>query len=155
MFDLADAVFARLDVPAPATRRRVGRRCRTGPGVRDISHGLVYLLPSVLLPVALALVGRHRSPVALIAASGFGWIWSAGSAWLAYRLLGRGLPASAGRVLRWAALVGTALGALTGLVIVAWHRRWHLAGRRRRRAPGLPDGLDDRADISAGDLAGR
>lgn len=120
VFDLADAVFARLDVPVPADEGRAPTGAERIRALRDISHGLVYLLPSVLLPVALALVGRHRFAIALIAASGLGWVWSAGSAWLVYRLIGRGLPISAGRVLRWAALGGAALGALTGLVIMAW-----------------------------------
>jgi hypothetical protein len=119
VFDLAEELFARLDTGAAGR----GGHPVTGAGrraaVRDVSHGLVYLLPAALLPTLPALVGVHRLVLALVIASGLGWVWSAGSAWLAYRLLGRGLHASAGRVLWVAALSGTAVGSAAGAVTAA------------------------------------
>jgi hypothetical protein len=119
VFELAEEVFARLDDPAPAPAARSATDTARRPGVREVSHGLLYLLPGVLLPALPSLVGVHRLVLALLTASGLGWVWSAGSAWLAYRLLGRGLSRSASRALRAAALSGVTLGAVAGGVVAA------------------------------------
>ena len=120
VFHLAGELYRRLDAepftPAPAPGTGAG----PGRAVRDISHGLLYVLPAALLPALPPLVGARPLMLALVTASGLGWVWSAGNAWLAYRLLGRGLARSAGRVLRGAALAGTASGALAGGVIAAF-----------------------------------
>ncbi len=120
VFALADELYEILDRPAvPASSPRTGRALWWKNALRDCSHGLLYLLPSALLPVALVYVGHRPLAVTLVAASAFGWVWAAGIAGLAYRLLGCGRPAYAARVLRWAALVSPALGGLIGLVVMA------------------------------------
>ncbi|BCJ69854.1 hypothetical protein [Polymorphospora rubra] len=115
VFVLADDVWRRLG-PVPAQRSAQTARHGEGRALRDISHGLLYLSPSALFPVALALVGGRTMVVALLAVGGLGWVWASCSAWLAYRLLGRGLDRNAGRLLRGAALVGPPVAAGTGLV---------------------------------------
>ena len=117
VFQLAEEVYARIDAQAFAPEAPPALGAGTGRAIRDLSHGLLYVLPAALLPALPPLVGAHPLMLALVTASGLGWVWSAGSAWLAYRLLGRGLAGSAGRVLRGAALVGTASGAVSGGVI--------------------------------------
>jgi hypothetical protein len=98
----------------------VRERAQVSRAARDISHGLLYLLPSAFLPVAVAVVGRDSMTAALVVASGLGWVWSAAAAWLGYRLLGRGLVAASGRVLRWSTLASVPIGAAAGFGAVLW-----------------------------------
>jgi hypothetical protein len=119
VFLLAEAVFARLHRRAPVVVP-VRERAQVGRAVRDISHGLLYLLPSALFPVAVAVVGRDAMAAALVAASGLGWVWSAVAAWVGYRLLGRGLADASGSVLRWSTLASVPIGAAAGFGAVLW-----------------------------------
>lgn len=111
VFVLAEEVFRRLDprvrppaVPpvAPADAVRAAR---------DLSHGLLYLMPGVLLPAVLAILAERPVVLALLVVGPFGWVWSGGTAWLAYRLVGRGLVRASGRLLRWSALLGPVIAA--------------------------------------------
>jgi hypothetical protein len=121
VFRLAEDLFATLDEPSePVPPQPASRVLWWKTTIRDVSHGLLYLLPSALLPLALTFVGHRRLAVTLIAVSALGWVWSAAIAGLAYRMLGRGLRSYAGLVLRLAALCGPALGAATGLTVAVW-----------------------------------
>lgn len=88
-------------------------------GLRDVSHGLLYLLPAAVFPAALAVLGRRSLVFGLVLAAGVGWVWAGGATWLAYRLLGRGYPGSAARVLRWSAISGLPVTAAASAVLVA------------------------------------
>jgi len=85
----------------------------------DVTHGLLYLLPAAVFPAALAVLGRRSLVLGLVVASGLGWVWAGGATWMAYRLLGRGHPGSAARVLRWSALAGLPVAAAASVAVVA------------------------------------
>ncbi|MER6591202.1 hypothetical protein ABT214_04970, partial [Micromonospora purpureochromogenes] len=115
VFVLAEAVFRRLD---PEIRPRGVPRITPGDPVRaarDVSHGLLYLMPGVLLPAVLAILDERSVTLALLVVGPLGWVWSAGAAWLAYRLVGRGFVRVAGRLLGWSTLLGPAVAAAAAL----------------------------------------
>jgi hypothetical protein len=116
VFALAARVFA-LVRPVPATPGGTAGDPRAGHGARDAAHGLLYLVPAALFPAALAAAGRHALLPALVTASALGWVWSSAGAWLAWRLLGRGLVRSAGRVLAATAVAGLPVAAAAGAVV--------------------------------------
>ncbi|MEH0843445.1 hypothetical protein V6U81_13760 [Micromonospora sp. CPCC 205711] len=111
VFVLAEEVFRRL---APEIRPpRVPHFASGDPGraARDLSHGLLYMMPGVLLPAVLALLDQRSGVRGLLTAGAVGWVWSGGTAWLGYRLVGRGLSRPAARLLRRSALLGPAVAA--------------------------------------------
>ena len=118
VFALATEVHRRAGRGSTAAAvRRVSRRWATE--LRDIGHGVLYLLPATIFPAVLAVLGNRPLFLGLIIAGGIGWVWAGGATWLAYRLIGREHPGSAGRALRWAALTGPPVAAAvsTGLVV--------------------------------------
>ncbi|MFI6328734.1 hypothetical protein ACIBBG_10625 [Micromonospora chersina] len=111
VFVLAEAVFRRLDQenrPRPAVRPASGDPVRAA---RDVSHGLLYLMPGVVLPAVLATLDQRSVTLALLLVGPLGWVWSGGTAWLAYRLVGRGQVRGAARLLGWSTLLGPAVAA--------------------------------------------
>jgi hypothetical protein len=116
VFELADEVYRRLGPTTPVVvtgRSRPDRR-RT---LRDLSHGGLYLLPSAAFPAALATLGRNSLVLVVVLAGGLGWVWSGGTSWFAYRLLGHEQPPSAARLLRWAAIAAFPMAALLGIAV--------------------------------------
>ncbi|WP_446212723.1 hypothetical protein [Micromonospora sp. IBSANI012] len=111
VFVLAEEVFRRLDpeIRPPA----VPRAAPADPvrAARDLSHGLLYLMPGVLLPAVLAILAERSVVLALLIVGPLGWVWSGGTAWLAYRLVGRSQVRVAARLLRGSTLLGPAVGA--------------------------------------------
>lgn len=117
VFALAAEVYRRLPPtppPAPPTPEVPGWRA----GRRDISHGLLYLMPGALFPAVLAAVGRGPLVVVLVLTGGLGWAWSGGASWLAYRRLGASDPPGAARVLAWSVLLGLPAAGTLGLLLV-------------------------------------
>ena len=115
VFDLADEVCRRVgpgpDKPSP-------RRARNWTAeLRDIGHGLLYLLPGAVFPIAFGAVGREALVVGVLVAAALGWVWSGATAWLAYQMLGDGKPGSAGRLLRWSSLLALPVAALAGAAV--------------------------------------
>jgi hypothetical protein len=100
-----------------AAVRRVSRRWAAE--LRHIGHGVLYLLPATVFPAVLTLLGDRPLILGLIIAGGLGWVWAGGANWVAFRLLGREHPGSAGRALRWAALSGPPLAAAVSVGVVA------------------------------------
>ena len=119
VFALAEEVRHRAGPTRSTTVAAPGTARRWGPALRDITHGLLYLLPAAVFPAALAVLGRRSLVLGLVLAGFVGWVWAGGATWLAYRLLGRGHPDSAGRVLRWSALAGLPVAAAASLAVVA------------------------------------
>ncbi len=114
VFALAEEVFSRMPARTPdepALRRRAPR------ALRELSHGLLYVLPSTAFPAAFALLGLRGLVTGMVLATALGWVWSMGNTVLAYRLLGTGHPAVAARILRFGMLLGLAVGAVGGLVL--------------------------------------
>jgi hypothetical protein len=104
---------------APGAGRHIGARRDDWGDLRIIAHGLLYLLPATLFPAAFAVVGPESLVVGVVVAGGLGWVWAAGASWLAFRLLGRGYPESAARVLGHAAGLGIPVAAIAGLLVSA------------------------------------
>jgi hypothetical protein len=118
VFGLAEEMYRRLaPLPEPPLKPKTGG---WRLAARNVSHGLLYLLPTAGFPAAVAVLGHHALAVALLLAGGLGWVWSGAATWLAYHRLGRDQAASAARVLVTAALAGLPAGALLGLAIVAF-----------------------------------
>ena len=118
VFVLAAEVHRRaaLDNSAAAAVRRISQH--SVAGLRDIGHGLLYVLPTAVFPAVLAVIGESSLLLGLMVAGGIGWVWAGTSAWLAYRLLGRHHPGGAGRLLCWAALAGLPVTAAASLVVI-------------------------------------
>jgi hypothetical protein len=117
VFELAEEVRRRApatDWPAkPAPRRR------SAPW-RDVSHGLIYLMPAAIFPAAVAgLGGRVAFVMAIVLTAAVGWVYSGVVAWRAYHLIGDARPHPAQRLLLWAALAAMPIGAaVAGAVVV-------------------------------------
>lgn len=89
-------------------------------GIRDVAHGLLYLLPVAVFPVGFASIEPTGLTLSVVLVGALGWVWSGSTAWLAYRLLGRGWPGPASRVLRAATLAGVPVAvALSATVVLA------------------------------------
>lgn len=115
VFALADAVHRRLGHVAAPPAVQPPRAWRTA--LRDLSRGVLYLMPSAAFPAALIAFDGHQVVAGLILAAGLGWVWAAGASWLAYQLLGREAPRAAGRLLCWAAGTGVLAGAGLGVAV--------------------------------------
>jgi hypothetical protein len=118
VFVLAAEVHRRAAVDSSAAARVQRISQRSVAGLRDIGHGLLYVLPAAVFPAVLAVLGQRSLLLGLMVAGAIGWIWAGTSAWLAYRLLGRHHPGGAGRLLRWAALGGLPVTAAASLVVI-------------------------------------
>jgi hypothetical protein len=118
VFALAAEVHRRT-APTHSPTGSARRRARQWlAGLRDVGHGVLYLLPAAVFPAVLAVLGRRSLLLGLVVAGAIGWVWAGAAAWLAYRLLGRNHPGGAGRVLRWLALAGLPVAATASTVIV-------------------------------------
>jgi hypothetical protein len=118
VFILADEVRRRAG-PAQSAAVVPHERPHWTSATRDVAHGLLYLLPAAVFPVGLASAGSTSLTLSVVLVGALGWMWSGGSAWLAYRLLGRGFPGAAGRVLAWATLAGVvAAVAMSAAVVI-------------------------------------
>lgn len=115
VFDLADEVCRRV---GPGSDQPYPRRARNWTAeLRDIGHGLLYLLPGAAFPIAFGALGRQTLVVGVLVAATLGWVWSGVTAWLAYQMLGDGKPGCAGRLLRWSSLAALPVAALTGAAV--------------------------------------
>jgi hypothetical protein len=94
--------------PEPTTEERPRTRWQT---TRELSHGLLYALPSAAFPAALALLGTRALVFGMVLATATGWVWGMGLSSVAYRMLGKGRPDAAARVLRWGVALGLAVAA--------------------------------------------
>ena len=87
---------------------------RTG---RDLSRGLLYLMPSAAFPAALALLDQASLVIVVLLAGAVGWVWSSVAGWFAYQYLGARRPASAARLLRWSTVAALPVAGLAGLAV--------------------------------------
>jgi hypothetical protein len=119
VFALAEEVYVRLapGPPPPPPPPVLPPAWRSGR--RDISHGLLYLMPGALFPAVLAAIGSGPLVTVLVLTGGLGWAWSGGASWLAYRRLGGGDAAGAARALVWSVLAGLPAAVALGLLLGA------------------------------------
>jgi hypothetical protein len=120
VFELAREVYRRLGPALPATPGIASPRSRRDwrDGLRQVSHGPLYVLPSAVFPAVMAVVGRRSLVLALVFASGLGWVYAGVTAHAAYRLLGFGRPGAAARVLRTSTLSAPVAGVALGAAVV-------------------------------------
>jgi hypothetical protein len=126
VFDLAETVHRRVAgaAPLPPEPGRVNRPGRVAEPPRrrtwrDLSHGLLYLLPSAAFPAAVTLVGHSSLVLVVVLAGALGWVWSSVTAWVAFQYLGARRPAAAARRLRWSTLAALPAAGLAGLAVTA------------------------------------
>jgi hypothetical protein len=119
VFALAEEVYARLAPapPPPPPPPVVPPPWRSGR--RDISHGLLYLMPGALFPAVLAAIGSGPLVTVLVLTGGLGWAWSGGASWLAYQRLGAGDQAGAARALIGSVAAGLPAAVGLGLLLGA------------------------------------
>ncbi|WP_336209636.1 hypothetical protein [Nonomuraea sp. LPB2021202275-12-8] len=116
IFSLAEAAYARM-VAKGAPRPPAGAVLRRARPAAQMLHGLLYGLPAALLPAASGLVGTEWLMPGLVLTTGIGWVLGSAAAQIAYTLMGRGCPRSAGRVLRTGLVLGVGAAVLTATVI--------------------------------------
>jgi hypothetical protein len=118
VFALAAEVRRRAGAAGSPTGSAQGSARHWLAELRDIGHGVLYLLPAAVFPAVFAVLGRHSLLLGILVAGAIGWVWAGAAAWLAYRLLGRRHPGGAGRMLRWLAVAGLPVTATASMVIV-------------------------------------
>jgi hypothetical protein len=115
VFDLADEVFRRAGGGVRRLRSVAAPVRDPGRAAREISHGLLYLLPGALFPAVAAVIAPRPLLFALVVAGGLGWVWAAGATWLAFQCLNVDDELTAGRVLAWSTGLGLVVAALAGV----------------------------------------
>jgi hypothetical protein len=117
VFALAGAVFQKL--PRDNAQPREETRIRT---IRELSHGPLYVLPSLSYPAVFDWLGGLTMVHGLVFATAIGWWWSMGMSLVAYRLSGHGLDHAAGRSLRISGTIG--LGSVSAGSLLIDQRLW-------------------------------
>lgn len=110
----------RADVRAPAVpdATRAPEVPGTGAiGPARIFHGVLYLLPTLVLPACLDLASLSAVLVGLVVGGGLGWIWTAGMSWTGYHWHGLERREQAMRSQLVGLLTGIALALAAGLVV--------------------------------------
>ncbi|GAA1349070.1 hypothetical protein [Saccharothrix algeriensis] len=126
VFELAQEVHLRLLAEAPDAA--AGAAPDGGPDGgepprrwwTDVSHGVLYLMPSAAYPAVFAVLGGPGMLRGLIFATTTGWIWGAGTSWVAHRLAGAGAARVAARSMLLLGGVGLALALAGALVLHRW-----------------------------------
>lgn len=108
VFVLASEVHRRVPPDPPRTQAPARERWQTA---RELSHGLMYALPSAAFPAALGLLGTTALVAGMVFATATGWVWGMGLSGIAYRMLGKGRPDAAALVLRWGVALGIVVAA--------------------------------------------
>ncbi|SDW72277.1 hypothetical protein SAMN05421504_1011340 [Amycolatopsis xylanica] len=107
VFAVAVLVFDRLrDRPAPAPAPEEPPETRNWT---EIVRGPLYALPAMVYPAVSMAMDETRIVPAMVFTTALGWIWGAGTSWVAYRLLGQGLEKAAGKAQRVLGGVGLVL----------------------------------------------
>jgi hypothetical protein len=116
VFELAEELYRRVPArPLPTlVTPRENDLWRTW---RELSKGLLFTLPGLFYPAAFAVYGVRAATLGLTLAVVAGWAWSQVMAHLTYRLLGRGDPRGAARLLLALALLGVV--GVTGSMMLA------------------------------------
>ncbi|WP_412539596.1 hypothetical protein R8Z50_27655 [Longispora sp. K20-0274] len=113
VFALAEDIYRRIPHRGPGEPLPRPDRIQA---LRELSHGLLYTLPSAVFPAVAFLLGARNTITGMVYATAFGWVWTMGWTSVAYRLLGHGRADLAAKVLRRSLVLGiaipTAIGAL-------------------------------------------
>ncbi|MEV6523890.1 hypothetical protein AB0M43_18225 [Longispora sp. NPDC051575] len=113
VFALAEDIYRRIPHRGPGEPHPRPDRIQA---LRELSHGLLYTLPSAVFPAVAFLLGAKDTITGMVYATAFGWVWTMGWTSVAYRMLGHGRKDLAAMVLRRSLVLGvlvpTAIGAL-------------------------------------------
>ncbi|GGK78187.1 hypothetical protein [Mangrovihabitans endophyticus] len=118
VFALAAEVFDRLGPSTDTIVEPLAAGHHRRDTLRLIAHGPLYALPAAVFPALLGMLGQRSVVLALVVASGLGWMVAGTVAYGAYRLLGAYRPGAAARVLCVAALLAPPLGAGAGYAVL-------------------------------------
>lgn len=116
VFRLADEVYARLPRTA-VPPFRIETHADRWQTWRELSHGLLYALPTVAYPAVLVGLDTRTLVVALVYATAVAWVWGMGVSWVGYRLLSLFGTGPAGRWLRLSGAAGLLVVAAGGLAV--------------------------------------
>ncbi|MDQ2589100.1 hypothetical protein [Saccharothrix yanglingensis] len=117
VFDLARQVYERLPHVGEGGRHAADHRSPAPRSWYDVVHGPLYLLPAVGYPAVFTALGGPAAIRALVLATTVGWLWGAGTVWIAHRVLRSGAGGVTGRLLRVLATAGAALAAVGALAL--------------------------------------
>ncbi|MBP2336728.1 hypothetical protein JOF41_002906 [Saccharothrix coeruleofusca] len=116
VFALAQEVFQRLPhTPVPAPETPLPRR-----SWHDAAHGLLYLMPSAVYPAVFAVLGGPVMARGMVLATAVGWVWGAGTSWVAHQLLGLGAAGSADRAQRVMSGIGVTAVLAGAVALLPW-----------------------------------
>jgi hypothetical protein len=87
-------------------------------GPSRVVHGFLYLLPAMCLPAVLALLDLRDAVIGLLVGGALGWVWTAASSWVGYRLVGAGKAATAATVVLRASLAGLVAALVAGSAVL-------------------------------------
>jgi len=117
VFALAEDIYQR--VPLRPVQDTDVEDHDESPAWRDLSRGLLFVLPGTLYVAAVQGFTSIEATYALLASLVFAWVWGQGSGYLGHLLIGRGADRSARRLVLWMSGAG---------IIVATSTSWILVG---------------------------
>lgn len=121
VFQLAEEVYARLPRTA-VPEYRIETYADRWQTWRELSHGLLYAMPTIAYPAVLVGLDTRTLVVALVYATAVAWVWGMGVSWVGYRLLSRFGTGPTGRWLRRSGAAGLLVVAAGGVAL------WQLLG---------------------------
>lgn len=86
---------------------------------RTLAHGPLYIVPSIVYPAVLTVLGSTTMFYGLVSATALGWIWGMGMSAVAFQLRGQGRDRAAGQALGLLSAVGILLGLGAGTFLLA------------------------------------
>ncbi len=116
VFALAEDLYHR--VPLRVSHRELKEDPDEAPAWRDLSRGLLFVLPGALYIAAVHGFASLEAAYALLLSLIFAWVWGQGSGYLGHILIGRQAAGAARRLVLTAAVVGVVFATLLSLAAV-------------------------------------
>lgn len=118
VFALAEDLYHR--VPLRVSHRRLTEEPDEAPAWRDLSRGVLFVLPGALYIAAVHGFTSLEAAYALLVSLIFAWVWGQGSGYLGHMLIGRKASGTARRLVLSADAAGIALATFVSwLAVVA------------------------------------
>lgn len=110
VFALAEDIYHR--VPLRVAHESHPEAADEAPAWRDLSRGILFVLPGALYIAAVHGFASLEAAYALLVSLIFAWVWGQGSGYFGHILIGRGAAGTARRTVLGLAVVGSVLAAL-------------------------------------------
>lgn len=110
VFALAEDIYHR--VPLRVAHEPQPDTAEEAPAWRDLSRGILFVLPGALYIAAVHGFASLESAYALLVSLIFAWVWGQGSGYFGHILIGRGAAGTTRRTVLGLAVVGSVLAAL-------------------------------------------